>query len=321
MAVVCALAAAFALLLPCPAREARRHGHAGSQGVAQVTQAEGRGLRGPPRTRACPRPRGDGTGPSTPSRTARSSLIVGVDQNSYRWGYRDPNNGRPAKLEGFDIDLVHRDRRRTFSATRTRCSSRPSRPTSASAAIQDGRGRHGGPHDDDQLHAASGRGLLRPLLRDRPAGPAPKKSTIKGYDDTLADQQDLLGVGLHRVRQHWKPTLGSGNSPTSTDIRTTVVPNQLDCLVRLQLGEVDAVVTDGALAASQAAQDPTVELKGEPFTDEYYGVAMKKDADRSDTPGQPDPGGLPQGRLAEVVRHMAAGTLGKSDGPPAVQYK
>ena len=38
------------------------------------------------------------------------------------------------------------------------------------------------------------------------------------------------------------------------------MPNQLDCLVRLQLGEVDAVVTDGALAASQAAQDPTVKL-------------------------------------------------------------
>ena len=49
--------------------------------------------------------------------------------------------------------------------------------------------------------------------------------------------------------------------------------------MRLQLGEADAVVTDGALAASQAAQDPTVELKGSPFTTEYYGVAMKKDAD------------------------------------------
>ncbi|MGW2856987.1 hypothetical protein ACWDAZ_35430, partial [Streptomyces sp. NPDC001215] len=31
-----------------------------------------------------------------------------------------------------------------------------------------------------------------------------------------------------------------------------------------------------ALAASQAAQDPTVELKGKPFTTEYYGVAMNK---------------------------------------------
>lgn len=39
------------------------------------------------------------------------------------------------------------------------------------------------------------------------------------------------------------------------------------------------MVTDGALAASQAAQDPTVELKGSPFTTEYYGVAMRSDAD------------------------------------------
>lgn len=57
------------------------------------------------------------------------------------------------------------------------------------------------------------------------------------------------------------------------------MPNQLDCLVRLQLGQVDAVVTDGALAASQAAQDPTVELKGSTFTTEYYGVAMKRGAE------------------------------------------
>ena len=52
------------------------------------------------------------------------------------------------------------------------------------------------------------------------------------------------------------------------------MPNQLDCLVRLQLGEADAMVTDNALAAGQAAQDPSVELMGEPFTDEPYGVAM-----------------------------------------------
>jgi polar amino acid transport system substrate-binding protein len=62
------------------------------------------------------------------------------------------------------------------------------------------------------------------------------------------------------------------------DVSTTV-PNQLDCLVRLQLGEVDAVVTDSALAAGQAAQDPTVQLKGKPFTTEYYGIAMKKGSD------------------------------------------
>ncbi|CAM5575404.1 hypothetical protein SBADM41S_04900 [Streptomyces badius] len=58
------------------------------------------------------------------------------------------------------------------------------------------------------------------------------------------------------------------------------VANRLEWLVRHQLGEVDAGVTDNALAAGQAAQDPAVELKGEdPFTTEYYGVATKKGSD------------------------------------------
>jgi len=58
------------------------------------------------------------------------------------------------------------------------------------------------------------------------------------------------------------------------------VANQLDCLVMLQLGEADAVFTDNALAAGQAAQDPAVRLVGTPVTTEYYGVAMnEKDTD------------------------------------------
>ena len=50
--------------------------------------------------------------------------------------------------------------------------------------------------------------------------------------------------------------------------------NQLDCLVRLQLDQVDAVLTDNALAAGQAAQDPSVHLIGSPLTHEPYAVAM-----------------------------------------------
>ncbi|CAM5714181.1 Sugar-binding protein OS=Streptomyces microflavus OX=1919 GN=Smic_24830 PE=3 SV=1 [Streptomyces microflavus] len=54
---------------------------------------------------------------------------------------------------------------------------------------------------------------------------------------------------------------------TERDRDQPTVPNQLDCLVRLQLGEVDAVLTDNALGAGQAAQDPAVALKGAgPFT-------------------------------------------------------
>ena len=34
---------------------------------------------------------------------ARGYLIAGVDQNTYLWGYRDPNTGQ---YSGFDIDML-----------------------------------------------------------------------------------------------------------------------------------------------------------------------------------------------------------------------
>jgi polar amino acid transport system substrate-binding protein len=147
---------------------------------------------------------------------------------------------------------------------------------------------------------------------------APKKSSIKGYDGTLAGKRICSASGSIALDK-LKADLGSV-IPKSADIGT-VVPNQLDCLVRLQLGEVDAVVTDGALAASQAAQDPTVQLKGEPFTDEYYGVAMKKDAtDLIRRVNQI----LVDYREADWQKSYdtwLSKTLGESAGPPAVQYK
>jgi polar amino acid transport system substrate-binding protein len=105
---------------------------------------------------------------------------------------------------------------------------------------------------------------------------APVSSTVEGYDGTLAGQRVCSAAGS-TAYDKLAADRKAGELDSSTDISTTV-PNQLDCLVRLQLGEADAVVTDSALAASQAAQDPTVELKGERFTTEYYGVAMNQKA-------------------------------------------
>ena len=106
---------------------------------------------------------------------------------------------------------------------------------------------------------------------------APKTSQVTGFDKSLADRKVCSARGS-TAYDNLEAGRKEGVLPGSTDIRTTV-PNQLDCLVKLQLGEVDAVVTDGALAASQAAQDPAIELKGGLFTDEYYGVAMKRGSD------------------------------------------
>jgi len=121
---------------------------------------------------------------------------------------------------------------------------------------------------------------------------APKASGITGYDASLEGKRVCTATGSTAVQQledpahpnphhvvFWDKARNTGYDPHHVDVDDLSVPNQLDCLVRLQLGLVDAVITDNALAAAQAAQDPAVELKGSPFTVEYYGVAAKRGND------------------------------------------
>ena len=52
------------------------------------------------------------------------------------------------------------------------------------------------------------------------------------------------------------------------------VPDQSDCLVLLQQGQVDAISTDDTVLAGLAAQDPYTRVAGPRFTDEPYGMAI-----------------------------------------------
>ncbi|KOV92236.1 glutamate ABC transporter substrate-binding protein [Streptomyces sp. NRRL B-3648] len=277
MAVLCALALGFVLLLPCTQRAPDEPARAGQRSATGI-QARADGCVDAEAHRQTLAPSG-ADGPTIDAIKARTGakrkLIVGVDQNSYRWGYRNPNTDG-ARLEGFDIDLVHRiaaDLLGDPDAVQFKAI-----PTSQRIpAIEDGR-------VDmvvrtmtitcDRLRQVA---FSAPYFKTGQQVLAPKSSPITGYDGSLAHKKVCTAAGSTAYAK-LAADRKDGRLPATTDISATV-PNQLDCLVRLQLGEVDAVVTDGALAASQAAQDPTVELKGKAFTTEYYGVAMKKDAD------------------------------------------
>ncbi|WP_267243967.1 glutamate ABC transporter substrate-binding protein [Streptomyces sp. PR69] len=213
-------------------------------------------------------------GPAIDAIKARGKLIVGVDQNSYRWGYRNPATGN---LEGFDIDLARAIAEDILGSPKA----------VIFRAIP-----------TNQRIPALDRGTVDLVVRTMTincarlkqvsfstayfeAGQqvlAPKSSSITGYDSSLAGKKVCSAEGSTAYEALERNSFGAtfrdehDKSPEDEDLLT--VPNQLDCLVRLQLGLVDAVVTDNALAAGQAAQDPAVELKGEkPFTTEYYGVA------------------------------------------------
>ncbi|WP_189294326.1 glutamate ABC transporter substrate-binding protein [Streptomyces cinerochromogenes] len=276
MAVLCAVALAFALLLPCTQRAPRAPERAGQKTATGIQARADRCVDADAHRQTLAPSGADGTTiDAIKARTgAKRKLVVGVDQNSYRWGYRNPNT-EGARLEGFDIDLVHRiaeDILGDADAVQFKAI-----PTSQRIpAIEDGR--------VDMVVRTMTITCARlrqvafsaPYFKTGQQVLAPKSSSITGYDDSLAHKRVCTAAGS-TAHAKLAADRTAGRLPASTDISATV-PNQLDCLVRLQLGEVDAVVTDGALAASQAAQDPTVELKGKAFTTEYYGVAMKKDA-------------------------------------------
>ncbi|WP_240529334.1 glutamate ABC transporter substrate-binding protein [Streptomyces antioxidans] len=201
-----------------------------------------------------------------------NKLIAGVDQNSYRWGYRDPATG---DLTGFDIDLVHAIADDIFGdpdAVIFRTI-----PTSQRIkALQQGKVdvvvRTMTINCDRIKDVAFSTAYFQ-------AGQqvlAPDGTSITGYNKTLRGKKVCTAQGSTAEAELDKPDTGAEHLGA---IRVKPVPNQLDCLVRLQLGQVDAVITDNALAAGQAAQDPSVKLVGSRFTDELYGVAMNKDDD------------------------------------------
>ncbi|MFF2964969.1 glutamate ABC transporter substrate-binding protein [Streptomyces sp. NPDC057963] len=277
MAVACAVTASLTLL-PLSHRGAGAFGGgaASGPGAAQAVQARSGDCTDPEASL----PPSGADGPSIAKIKARGKLIAGVDQNSFQWGYRDPETGG---LEGFDIDLVRAIAKNILGdpdAVIFRAI-----PTNQRIAAL----------ENDKVDVVVRTMTINCARLDQvsfstayfQAGQqvlAPKDSAITGFDKSLAGKRVCTAEGSTAYEALQKQSFGSvfkdEHDGTDADEDRLTVPNQLDCLVRLQLGEVDAIVTDNALAAGQAAQDPTVELKGDkPFTTEYYGVAAKRGAD------------------------------------------
>ncbi|MCP3817772.1 glutamate ABC transporter substrate-binding protein [Streptomyces sp. A3M-1-3] len=265
MAAACALTAAAVLL---PLTVAGGNPDAGAAGAAA---AHGSAGAQPAKADTCQNPEASLTPSAADGATIdrikkAGKLVAGVDQNSFRWGYRNPATGQ---LEGFDIDLVRAVAQEILGdpeAVIYRAI-----PTSQRIpALKDGR-------VDIVVRTMT---INCKRLADVAFSTAyfeagqqvlvPAGSSIKGYDATLKGKKICSASGSTAETALKAKSFGA-------DISVTV-PNQLDCLVRLQLGEVDGVVTDNALAAGQAAQDPSVKLVGTPFTKEFYGVAMNKEA-------------------------------------------
>jgi polar amino acid transport system substrate-binding protein len=276
MAVACAVTASLTLL-PLTHGDGTFGSESAGHGATSTVPAEAEACEDPEASLAP----SEAEGPSIAKIRERGKLIAGVDQNSFRWGYRNPENRD--RLEGFDIDLV-RAIAKDILGDPDAVVFRAIPTNQRIAALENGkvdvvvRTMTINCERIEQVsfstaYFQAGQQIL-----------APKESDIDGYNESLKGKRVCTAEGSTAYDALNEKSFGAvfedEHDGTDQDEDRLTVPNQLDCLVRLQLGEVDAVVTDNALAAGQAAQDPAVELKGDgPFTTEYYGVAAKLGAD------------------------------------------
>ncbi|MFU8872881.1 glutamate ABC transporter substrate-binding protein [Micromonospora sp. SL4-19] len=200
---------------------------------------------------------------STMARIAeRGRLVVGVDQNNYRFGYRDPGTG---ELVGFEIDLAHEIARAIFGDP-GKVLFRAVKTAEREQAVQTGAVdiviRSMTMNCDrwqrvsfSSEYFSAGQAIL-----------VTKGSPIKGLKD-LAGQKVCAATGSTSIRNI------AEKAPQALPVSAA---DALDCLVMLQQNQVVAVSTDDTILAGFAAQDPGTAVLSERFTEEPYGMAMKK---------------------------------------------
>jgi polar amino acid transport system substrate-binding protein len=192
---------------------------------------------------------------------ARGKLIVGVDQNQYLFGYRNPFTGQ---LEGFDVDVARQIARAIFGDP-DRIQFRVVSGGEREAVLQSG--------DVDVVARTYS------ITCDRKSKVA--FSTVYFY----ADQKILVrkGSGIRSAADlsGKRACAAAGTTSAATlfglDAKPTVLaaPTWTDCMVMLQQGQIDAIGTDGVVLAGLAAQDPGVEIVGPDISVEPYGVGIK----------------------------------------------
>ncbi|GAA5161771.1 MULTISPECIES: glutamate ABC transporter substrate-binding protein [Amycolatopsis] len=197
---------------------------------------------------------------------SRGRLIAGVDQTTYLFGFLNPANGN---LEGFDIDIVKQ----------------------LAAAIF-------GSWEGHVQWKAIPSSQRENVLRDHSVD-----VVVRTYSITCARLKDVnFSAPYYQAGQRVLATRNSGitglsdlggkkvcATKTSTSLSAiqnaparpvpVSVNNWSDCLVMLQQGQVDAISTDDVILAGMAKQDPNLEVVGDRFTQENYGVGIPKGQD------------------------------------------
>src|SRR5213594_1948668 len=99
---------------------------------------------------------------------------------------------------------------------------------------------------------------------------------VKKSNDTIKEAADLGAKTVCAQRG----STSEQNITKATDgkAKPLLLDSYPACLLALQQGQVDAVSTDETILFGLVKQDPNTKIVGKPFSDEPYGIGMKKDS-------------------------------------------
>lgn len=194
---------------------------------------------------------------------SRGKLVVGVKYDTKLFGLKDPASG---KVEGFDVDIAKALAKRIVGdenkvelkevTSKTRIPMLDNKEIDmiiATMTINEERKKQ---VDFSDVYFKAGQSLL-----------VKKGSPIKSIADVKKGTKVLAVKGSTSVDNVKK------QSPDATVLE---FDNYQDAFSALKAGQGDTLTTDNAILYGMAVQDPSFEVVGEPFTDEPYGIAIKK---------------------------------------------
>ena len=201
-------------------------------------------------------------GPAVNAIKAKKNLVIGVDQNSFRWGARNPSTG---EIEGFDIDLA-KEIGTAVMGDASKITLKAVPTAERIKFIQEGKVDLIVRTMTITCERMDQVAFSKPYFKTANRLIVPRTSPAKTFDEALKGRTACAARSSSAEDELKTNPHGS---------KLVTVENQLDCLVLMQLGKVDATMTDDGLAAGQAAQDTTIRMLDEQVRPGVMGVAMK----------------------------------------------
>jgi polar amino acid transport system substrate-binding protein len=194
----------------------------------------------------------------------RGQLIAGVDQTTFLFGFRNPTSGQ---LEGFDIDMVNQIAKALFGSAEGRVRFRAI-PSKLREDVLEQK------QVDIVVRTYSITcGRLKRVNFSTAYYQAGQRILVDG-GSRVTQLSDLAGRRICATKLSTSLTKIASDPSKPVPVS---VDNWSDCLVMLQQKQVDAVSTDDVILAGMLAQDPTLKIVGDRFTEENYGIGVPKE--------------------------------------------